>query len=263
MSLPQEWYAAINLRRSRRRYDRSKSIEPAVVEKLHRACSNFRPFSGVRIEFFPEPPADIFAHAFGFYSLIQNAPAFFAFIGDMSDNHVQEKMGYTGEGIILEATALGLDTCWVALSYRPGSANSIVKLSPGEKLIAVSPTGYATDIITFEEKAITGFGAMHKRKPLSTMVSGLEQAQWPTWIGCALEAARLSPSATNRQPWNFHIENDSITVSVKNRGMEFNVSKRLDCGIAMLHLELGAGNQGIQGEWELLEQPAVARFKIK
>jgi len=195
--------------------------------------------------------------------MIQNAPAFFAFIGDMSGDHIQEKMGYTGEGIVLEATALGLGTCWVALSYRLGSAMSIVKLSSSEKLIAVSPIGYATNVITFEEKAITGFGAMHKRKPLSTMVSGLEQARWPLWIHNALEAARLSPSATNRQPWNFHVENDSITISIKNPGMEFNVSKRLDCGIAMLHLELGAGNQGIRGEWELLKHPAVARFKVE
>ncbi|MCX6005092.1 MAG: nitroreductase family protein [Chloroflexi bacterium] len=261
--MPRKWYSAINVRRSRRRYDKSKPIEPVKVEKLHTVCADFRPFSGVRVEFFPEPPDDIFANAFWFYSMIKNAPAFFAFIGDTSDDHMQEKMGYTGEGIILEATALGLGTCWVALSYRSKSAMSMMKLSATEKLIAVSPVGYATDVITFEEKAITGFGANHKRNPLSTMVSGLEQAQWPPWVRYAVEAARLSPSAINRQPWNFRIEKDSITVSVKSPGMEFNVSKRLDCGIAMLHLELGVVNQGVQGEWELLKQPDVARFTIK
>jgi hypothetical protein len=31
----------------------------------------------------------------------------------MKSAHVQEYVGYTGQGLILEATALGLDTCWV------------------------------------------------------------------------------------------------------------------------------------------------------
>jgi hypothetical protein len=95
------------------------------------------------------------------------------------------------------------------------------------------------------------------------MVTGIGEPQWPKWARTAVEAARLAPSATNRQPWNFNIEHDSITLSVNNTGMEFNVSKRLDCGIAMLHIELGALNCGIQGGWEFLKKPQVACFNIK
>ena len=109
----------------------------------------------------------------------------------------------------------------------------------------------------------TGFGTMHQRKHLSSMFTGLPEQQWPGWARTAAEAARLAPSATNRQPWSFDIHVDGITVSVKNTGMEFNVSKRLDCGIAMLHIELGALHGGTRGEWEFLKQPQVARFKIK
>jgi hypothetical protein len=38
------------------------------------------------------------------------------------------------------------------------------------------------------------------------------------------------------------------------------ISKRLDCGIAMLHFELGALKSGVPGAWEPLDDPDVARF---
>ena len=109
---------------------------------------------------------------------------------------------------------------------------------------------------------MTGFGWTHRRKPLSNMVTGLKEADWPEWIKTALEVASLAPSAINRQPWSFHVEPDSITVSVNKPGIEFNISKRLDCGIAMLHIEVDALYRGMRGNWEFLEAPEVARFNV-
>ncbi len=256
------WYPAINARRSRRAYDRSKTIGTEVKKKLHDVCSSFRPFGSVRVEFISEPPDDVFANALGFYGNIKGAPAFLAFIGDMSDPNAQEKMGYSGEAAVLEATSLGLGTCWVALTYNAKAVRSLVKIGQNEKLICVSPVGYTTATWSFEEKAISGFGAYHQRKPLQSMVSGLAETGWPDWARSAVEAARLAPSAMNRQPWGFGIEKSSITVSIKDRGPEFNVARRLDCGIAMLHIELGALSKGAVGHWELLKQPQVAKFTI-
>jgi hypothetical protein len=58
----------------------------------------------------------------------------------------------------------------------------------------------------------------------------------------------------------FDVDGSGITIFVRTSGPEFNVSKRLDCGIAMLHIEVAASNFGIQGAWELLETPRVSRF---
>jgi hypothetical protein len=49
-------------------------------------------------------------------------------------------------------------------------------------------------------------------------------------------------------------------VSTRNSALGGGVSKRLDCGIAMLHLEIAALHHGIRGVWELMEAPQVARF---
>ena len=72
----------------------------------------------------------------------------------------------------------------------------------------------------------------------------------------------LAPSAVNRQPWGFDVKENSITVFVRTGGPEFNVSKRLDCGIAMLHLEVAAGDRGRRGQWEFLPSPQVGRLEV-
>jgi hypothetical protein len=170
-------------------------------------------------------------------------------------------VGYVGQGIILEATALNLSTCWVGVSFRPEVAASFIIIKENEKVLAVTPIGYVMEKWSMEEKIMTGFGLTHKRKSLAELVTGMEELKWPVWLKTALEAARLAPSAVNRQPWRFYVEPNTITISVDNLNDTFNISKRLDCGIAMLHIELASFYCGVQGKWELLEPPQVARFK--
>jgi hypothetical protein len=38
--------------------------------------------------------------------------------------------------------------------------------------------------------------------------------------------------------------------------------KRLDCGIAMLHIEVASLNCGVKGKRQLLESPQVAKFTV-
>jgi len=56
------------------------------------------------------------------------------------------------------------------------------------------------------------------------------------------------------------VQDGSITVYIRTGGPEFTVSKQLDCGIAMLHIEVAALNCGIRGNWQFLKAPQVARF---
>ena len=263
MDIPaSRWYHVIEKRRSRRKFDQ-KSIEPKTLSKIAYVCSEFRPFPNARSILVTESPETIFKGAIGPYGKIKGAPAFIAFIGNMNSRYVQEQVGYTGEGIILEAEALNLATCWVGGFFRPKAVRSLVKMDEGERVLCVTPIGYAVKSQSMEEKLMTGFGLTHRRKSLSDLVTGLDELDWPQWIRLALEAARLAPSAVNRQPWRFHIEPDSIVVSVNSFKREYGLSKRLCCGIAMLHIEISALNQGIQGNWEFLDPPSVARYKTK
>ena len=261
MEIPfKRWYAAVGSRRSRRQYDPSKPVPDHLLAELRSVCAEFKPFTQARAVLVTERCDEVFTGVIGAYGKIKCARAFIAFIGDMTDAHVQEKVGYTGEGIVLEATALGLATCWVGGFFKPGVVASLIEMEENEKVLGITPVGYAVKRETVEERLMTGFGRTHQRKPLSSLVTGLEESRWPGWIRKALEAARLAPSAINRQPWSFHVEPDSITVSVRTKGPEFTVSKRLDCGIAILHIEVAAMNSGVSGIWEFLDSPLVARL---
>lgn len=263
MDIPfSRWHAAVAVRRSRRQYD-ARELEPDELIRLQTVCHEFRPFSGARGDLVTRSPDKILKGAVGHYGKVKGAAALIAFTGDMEDPCVQEKVGYVGEGIILEATAMGLATCWVGGFFRPKVAASVVGIKGNERVLAVTPVGRAVERLTREEKLMTFFGRNHRRKPLAELVTGLDENGWPRWIRAALEAARIAPSAINRQPWRFYVEPNCITVSVDNPGLSFGVSKRLDCGIAMLHIEVAALDSGVRGRWEFLEAPDVARFVIE
>ena len=80
------------------------------------------------------------------------------------------------------------------------------------------------------------------------------------WALAGLEAARIAPSAFNRQPWLFSLDKRGVLLSMNKPGGNNHFSKRLDCGIAMLHFELAAKANGVNGTWEMLSSPDVARF---
>jgi len=256
------WYGVLERRRSHRRFDPRQAVSPERLAALKRVCDGFRPFPAARSVLVTDFTEDVFRGIVGSYGKVTGARTFIAFVGDMTNPNVQEMVGYTGEGVVLEATALGLNTCWVGGFFHPEVTGKLAGTNEHERVLAVTPVGYARISPSLQEMVMSGFGRHHRREPLSSLVSGLEEGRWPEWVRAALEAARLAPSAINRQPWKFHVGLNVINVSVRIRGPDFGVSKRLDCGIAMLHLELGAASCGVRGRWEFLKAPDVARFTV-
>lgn len=258
---PKAWQEAIQIRRSRRSFN-NRAIEDTTLIQLRNSINQWnQQIKGVRVALVQEDPDVVFKGMIGSYGKVKGAPAYLAFIGDMEDERVQEKMGYIGECAIIEATALGLGTCWVAGFFKPESVAQHIEIKSNEKVLSVSPIGYNDDK-TMEEKLMSGMASSHKRKPLAKLCTGLPEEQWKPWMKTALESARIAPSAVNRQPWRFHVEEKSITVSVDSVLNIYRISKWLDCGIAMLHLEVGAMAEGVHGKWEHLSSPQVAKFTI-
>jgi nitroreductase len=254
----ERWNDAIKKRRSRRRYHWAPPLLP-LNQWIWRVCHDFRPFPDAQAVLVNEPAETILTGAIGPYGKIRNAPAFIAILANRGP-HAEVQAGYTGEGVVLEATACGLDTCWVGGTFRPKAVGPMAGLDFGEQVYAVIPIGYGAERWDFTEKFLAGFGRTHRRKPLSEILVNTRETDLPRWMAVALEAARLAPSAFNRQPWRFFVEGESITVSMDNNGRDHGMSKQIDCGIAMLHLEVAALTQGVTGTWRLLEEPQVARF---
>jgi len=263
MEIPaSRWFEAIARRKSQRAFD-GTALAPALRSHLDSVCARFNPFPGARAVLVAPAPERAFRGFLGNLGTIGGAGSFVAFIGDTADEHVNEKIGYVGEGIVLEATALDLATCWVGGFFRKDVVESLLDISRNEKVFAVTPLGRPADRASNTQRIISSLAGSRRRKPVLELVEGLDRSRWPGWMTAALEAARIGPSAVNRQPWRFHLEPDSITVSTAGRPPSFGISRRLDCGIAMLHIEVAALAAGVQGSWGLLESPGVARFTVR
>jgi nitroreductase len=256
----ERWYQAIGRRRSRRRFD-GQPLPEEAEKRLAAICAEFRPFPDAYVVFVSRSADLVLKGAVGTYGKVKGARAFLALVGNMESVHAQERAGYTGEGVVLEAVAMGLDTCWVGGLFRQDVAARLADIHEREQVLAVVPVGHAPHDWSLEERLMTGFGRTHKRKPLATLLQDANAQQLPPWVGEAIEAARLAPSAVNRQPWRFRASDEAVTVSVDNTTLLHTISKRLDCGIAMLHLELAAFHAGVRGQWEFLNNPDVAKFR--
>ena len=258
MEIPAEsWYNAIFLRHSQRKYS-GEVPEERVTTGIEKVCTEFTPFPGVRSVLVREPANDVFKGAVGQYFFkVTEAPYYIAFIGNMNAPNVQASAGYIGEGVILEATALGLNTCWVGGFFKRESVLKQIDLKDNEQILAITPIGYSKE----EADRVGNSAKKYRRKDLNGFIIS-EEKKNENWTDSILESARLAPSAANRQPWRFAISEDSITVSSSSKGEGFGVSRRLDCGIAMLHLELGALVNGLKGSWEFLDHPEVAIYRI-
>jgi nitroreductase len=250
------WYKAIFQRHSQRKYS-GEVPSDEVTERIEKVCNDFRPFPGARAVLVRDPAKAVFKGAVGeFFYKVTETPYYITFIGEMDAPNVHAITGYLGEGVILEATALGLNTCWVGGFYRPKEVIKQIDLEVGERVMGITPIGYSkeqTDRVGVSSK-------QYRRKSLSKLVLTGEIRD--NWVKTALEAARIAPSAGNRQPWRFSMSEDSITVSANSNKKDFRVSRRFDCGISMLHIELGALVSGVQGSWKFLDHPEVARYNI-
>jgi hypothetical protein len=78
------------------------------------------------------------------------------------------------------------------------------------------------------------------------------------WAQAAVNAARVAPSGGNKQPWRFSLEDGELVLT--DHPARFYWTHRMDCGIAMLHAELGALHTGVHGVWRAEGDHVVARF---
>jgi len=253
------WRDAVFVRVSRRSYDTAMPGEE-ILGRLERVCREFQPYPEARAVLVREPVDKVAAGIIGGYGRVSGAPCYLAFIGRMDSARVQECVGYTGEALVLEATSLGLSTCWVGGLFKPSVVSARLGLGENEKVICISPVGYPAAKPNLTDRTFKAIAGSSRRKSLEELVEGGRVPDGG--VKSAIEAARLSPSANNRQPWRFRADSGAVTILTDNDKKEWKLSRRLDCGIAMLHFELGARATGLAGEWEFREAPEVASYVL-
>lgn len=251
-TLATEWFDALAKRISSRRYDGTPIASP-LLDSLDQTCHRLTvPGGSARAVLIREAPFDVFTGLIGSYGRVTDAPSAVAFVGPDDAAH---EIGYVGEAVILDATAAGLETCWIAASFDAERTGRLVELAENEKVHAITALGHATESISTSERLMRASLRARHRLPLDTIAPGHEQ--WPTWAREAATAARLAPSGANKQPCRFRMDGAAL---VMTSAAKTYWTAPIDFGIAMLHSELGAAQAGVQGSWAAGSESEVARF---
>ncbi len=129
----------------------------------------------------------------------------------------------------MRAQQLGLNTCWVAMTYT--KIKSAFSIEPGEKLCIVISVGYGETE-----------GAAHKSKSFEEVAKAEEQV--PDWFKNGVNAALLAPTAMNQQKFQFTLHGSQVSAKA---GIGFYT--KIDLGIAKYHFEIGANNPNF--EWSV------------
>lgn len=161
------------------------------------------------------------------YGKFRNVNNYLVMAGKKAED-LDERVGYYGEQIVLLAQTLGLNTCWVGLSYR--KVPEAYNVGKDEKLVCMIALGYGETQ-----------GVPHKIKTVEQVSNASDIT--PSWFRKGVEAALLAPTAVNQQKFSFEyvgMNNNRHQVRAK-KGISMIGYTHMDLGIAKYHFELGAG----------------------
>lgn len=212
---------AIDARHSVRAY-KDKSIEPEIREELDAFVNECNAESGLNITVKYDEPEG-FDSRLAHYGSFRNVKNYIVLAGKKSESF-DYLCGYYGEKIVLYAQQLGLNTCWVALTFNKKKVKEIVP--DGEKLSMVIALGYGENQ-----------GKEHKGKSLHDVVD--VKGGMPDWFVKGVEAALKAPTATNQQKFCFTLEGDNPKIRVKGLG----TLTKVDLGIVAYHFEVASGRK--------------------
>lgn len=138
------------------------------------------------------------------------------------------------ERLILDATAMGLDTCWLGGTFSRKRFDAVARIPERMKIVAVSPVGHRTPSTRFAERMARAMVGATRRKPFDRLFTGIDSgASGSRELTGILEGVRLAPSSGNCQPWRAGVTDRNRRVELYNATS--NGFTCLDMGIALCH----------------------------
>ncbi len=244
---------AIEARKSTRNFNPLRSIDSEIEQDMIRFMKE-KSSQTFRFEWVKSGLEGI---KLGTYGFIGGAENFLVGITKDKGRESTIQFGEVFERVILHATSLGLDTCWMMGSYNSKDFSKVLKLNEDESIVIVSPVGYGKGDTRKRDKFLRLISQNHTRKPWEKMFFN---NSWDTPLSPddagkyrdTIEMVRKAPSANNGQPWRIiRVGNEFHFYLFKKEAKAlrgFN-SGYNDLGIALSHFELSAREKGISGEW--------------
>ena len=216
---------AIEARHSVRAY-KEQPLTEKIVRMLEEQIAILNDEGQLHIQLILNEPK-AFQGTLAKYGKFRGVTNYIVMAGKKSED-LDERVGYYGEHLVLLAQTLGLNTCWVGLSYSKVPGTYV--LDEGEKIACYIALGYGETQ-----------GVGHKIKTVEQVSNASDIT--PSWFKKGVEAALLAPTAVNQHKFSFEyvgMENSRHKILAK-RGFSMIGYTQMDLGIAKYHFELGAG----------------------
>ena len=222
---------AIEARHSVRAYQ-DRPLAADVVKAMEEQIATVNHESGLHIQLIQNEPK-AFLGTLAKYGKFRNVKNYLVLAGRKTED-LDERVGYYGEHLVLLAQTLGLNTCWVGLSYSKVPGTYVFE--EGEKIACYIALGYGETQ-----------GVSHKIKTVKQVSNTSDTT--PSWFKKGVEAALLAPTAVNQQKFSFEYvgEVDGRHRVRAKRGFSLIGYTQMDLGIARYHFEVGAGKENF--EW--------------
>ena len=218
-----ELIEAIKARHSVRKYS-EQPIETAKVDILKDAVGRINAQAGLNIQLVLDEPK-AFSTGMWKYGQFSGVRNYFVMAAPKG-RETEEKIGYFGEELVLLAQTLGLNSCWVGLTYKkiPGTFT----LREGDVVHCVIALGY---------------GATPGTQHPQTAAENFYECEGipPQWFKDGLDAALLAPTAVNQQKFKFILHPGNVVEARTSFSMAGYVN--IDLGIVKYHFEIGAGKE--------------------
>lgn len=219
---------AIRARHSVRQY-LDKPVEAEKIAQLSALIEECNREGGLHMQLVTDEPK-AFSGGMAKYGKFSGISNYIAMVCKKGDDTT---LGYYGEQVVLLAQTLGLNTCWVGLTFSKQPDK--FEVQKDEHLVCLVPVGYGATQ-----------GVQHPQK--KTIKDVAEGGPFPDWFVRGVEAALLAPTAVNQQLFRFNLRDGNKVEAKKTFSLTNGMGYApIDLGIAKCHFEIGAGKQNF--EW--------------
>lgn len=213
---------AVRTRHSVRKY-KDTPIPDGLVDELNTLIRSCNEESGLHLQLILDDP-ECFNTLLNHYGWFSNVRNYIAVAGPKALPDLEERGGYYGQKLVIAAQQAGLNTCWVAGTYKKGKCKA--ELREGEELVCVIAIGYGENE-----------GKKHKSKPLSRLCS-VPEDEMPGWFRNGVKAAMMAPTAMNQQKFHISLEDGEAVITAGKGPMT-----QIDLGIVKYNFEVISGHR--------------------
>ncbi|WP_027701891.1 nitroreductase family protein [Metaclostridioides mangenotii] len=255
-----DYKALISNRKSIREFKDNpiKQEQLVELEKFSDSCKKLVPNIEVEIKLLDnsrDKVSEKLQNIAGYKGNMIEAPNYIFILSEVVDNHI-ENAGYIGENIVLKATEIEIDSCWITFEDSEKILDKL-EISSNKSISAIIALGY--EATSYKKKIVnpTKTGESYSLSNMEIVDNdtstrlGVEEIvyidEWGKNIDAetlaeralldAFNYARMAPSTLNRQPWRFIVDGGKVILAIRNDEYTNTYESKIDAGIVMLFFE--------------------------